>query len=100
MREAKFTATVRQDKPSQSRQRPNAGVVIGGLLVLAMASVLRGVSLNPSALEFGSVPVGLGNVIQKVTLTNRGSADLNANSIDVRGTAAEDFRLDRSSCSS
>ncbi len=100
MREAKFTATIERDNPAQSRQRPNAGGVIGGLLVLAMASVLRGVSLNPSVLEFGSVPVGLGNVMQKVTLTNRGSADLHANSIDVRGIAAADFRLDRSSCAS
>ena len=48
-------------------------------------------SLQPAALNFGSLAVGATGQVQVVTLTNTGSAALNLTSIAITGTNAADF---------
>ncbi len=99
MRYANFTATIGEDALDRLRQEKNkaSGFVSAGL-VLAMVSVFGGVTLSPTALDFGSLQVGAGSTLQRVTLTNRRSGDLLSGPVKIGGDAASDFRVDSQAC--
>jgi hypothetical protein len=48
-------------------------------------------SLNPTSVDFGSVPVGQTSVQKQVTLTNSGNSDLDVTNINISGSAASEF---------
>ncbi|MBZ5597925.1 MAG: choice-of-anchor D domain-containing protein [Acidobacteriia bacterium] len=49
------------------------------------------VKLQPNAINFGSVPVGMKSAAKTVTLTNSGTADLIISSITIGGSDPQDF---------
>jgi len=97
MRQLEFNTTIAEEELKRLRRtRPSSGWVAAGL-VLAVGWVFAGVSLSPSALEFDSLPVGIGEARQKVRLTNRGISDFRPDRIVVEGPAAKDFQV-KGSC--
>jgi len=92
MRQVEFKATIPDEVKGLRRARSSSGWVTGAL-VLAAGWVFAGVSLNPSALEFNSLPAGIGDAREQVRLTNRGVIDFRPDRIAVEGPAAKDFQV-------
>ena len=56
------------------------------------------VSLNPTALSFGSLLIGTTSAAQKVMLSNTGSSSLSISNISLGGAQASDYQVFNSTC--
>lgn len=99
MRLLKINARFTQDDGERKtrRRRQNSRRLVSAGLLLALAWSLSGASLSPSAMEYGSLRVGIGPELKPVTLVNRSSKDLQLVS-RVEGESAADFHIDPTLC--
>ncbi len=98
MKKLILKATIPQEELKRFRQRRPPARLIGAALVLALVWVFSGVSLSPSRLKFGSLPVGIESRSRQLTLVNHGSNEFQASNIKVLGQSAADFRVDSHAC--
>ncbi|MDR3676720.1 MAG: choice-of-anchor D domain-containing protein [Acidobacteriota bacterium] len=88
-----FTPLAAGSRAASLNITDNSNNVAGNLQSVSLTGTATGpsVSLNPSALSFGSQTEGTTSTAQSITMTNPGSTSLLITGISVTGTNATDF---------
>ena len=88
-----FTPLAAGSRAASLNITDNSNNVAGSLQSVSLTGTATGpsVSLNPSALSFGSQTEGTTSTAQSITMTNPGSTSLLITGISVTGTNAADF---------
>jgi hypothetical protein len=99
MRQLEFTAKIAEDELKRLRQQKRtSSLSVGAVVLLAIAWISSGLDLAPTPTDFGTLQVGKGSKLQRVTLTNRNVTDFLPSRIVLQGASAGDFQLDSKAC--
>ncbi len=93
----KFSPTAKNTRKGTLTFNDNAP---GSPQTVALTGVGQSLSLNPTSLAFGSIPVGQTSPTQSITITNVTSASVTINSISLAGTNPGDFQITANTCGS